>query len=244
MRLSTVLSSLGWLLVAAAIAVVAGPVWFGANVYDALKNAVPAGVLLALSGHLFTQAKTVADAEEKRSLFNLEGFRKAFEHAQSLITDGNNDRAKWIEAARSLAQGNELGYGVSVKAHERVMELDRLRYRGIFDQLLRAKSADFFYGVPPLHATLDEAAKASSAPGVRGGRRQVSTNHELDEASIFLVWSAAKWPKDYEDPMGERFSPEQRAKLQLLYPELHRFFDHKHNWVSAAGVLHRRNNEP
>jgi hypothetical protein len=227
MQLSTVLSAIAWLLVAGAVAVFGCAFVFGGSIYDALKNAVPAGVLLALSGHLFTQAKTLTDAEEKRSLFNLEGFRTAYDHAQSLITDGNNNRAKWIEAARCLAQGNELANEVSVKTHQRALELDRLRYRGIFDQLFRAKSAEFFNGVPALNPTLDDTAKAPTAPGVEDGRRLVSTNHALDEASIFLIWSAAQWPKDYDDPMYERFSAEQKTKLQLLYPELHRFLDHK-----------------
>lgn len=243
MNTSLILNVMGWLLVAGAVAVLGGSFFVGASFYEALKNAVPTGVLLALSGHLFTQAKTITEAAEKRSLFNLEGFRKAFNHAQELLSDGNNDRAKWIEAARSLAHGAELAKAVSVDAHQRVLELERLKYRGFFHQILSSNTAEFFYGVPASYPNLDEAAKASSAPEMKNGRHQVSTLKELGEASIYLVWSAAQWPKDYDDPMHERFGADQEGNLLLLYPELQRFLDHKRSWATAAGSLYTRAQE-
>ncbi|MEN9659954.1 MAG: hypothetical protein RL571_3419 [Pseudomonadota bacterium] len=73
--------------------------------------------LLALAGHLFTQAKNLTNAEEKKSLFHLESFCKAFAYAQSLLIDKNNDRKKWIEAARSLELGNELAKNITIPSH-------------------------------------------------------------------------------------------------------------------------------
>ena len=239
MNASRILAIAAWLLVAAACAALTGAFLAGANWSDGLSKAVPAGVLLALAGHLFTQSKTVLDNAEKRSLFNLEGFRKAFDHAKSLLQDGNNNRAKWIEAARSLAHGEELAKGVTVTSHKRVLELERLRFRGIFYEAVATKPAGFFYGVSP-QVSLDDAARASTAPENTNGRHVVSTNHELDEGSIRAVWLAASWPEGYQEPLALRFEPEQLARLQLLYPELHHYFEHKRSSLSAAGVLHPR----
>jgi hypothetical protein len=170
MNSRSLLVTLGWALIAGAVAVVGAGLFFESSVHKALESAVPAGVLLALAGHLFTQSKASIEAAEKRSAFNLEGFAKAFDHAQSLLSDGNNDRAKWIEAARSLAHGEELAKAVTVDEHKRVLELERLRYRGFFHQVLASQRATFFSGVPPLYPTLDEAAKVASASEERNGR--------------------------------------------------------------------------
>src|SRR3989339_2128567 len=238
MNTRTVLNALGWLLTAASAIVLGAAFFFESSVNKALESAVPAGVLLALAGHLFTQSKSLADAAEKRSSFNLEGFTKAFYHAQSLLSDGNNDRAKWIEAARSLAHGEELAKAVLIDEHKRVLELERLKYRGHFHQLLVARPATFFYGVQPHYPTLDEAAKAASASRERNGRIEVNPACDLDEASIRMVWLAAGWPKDYDDPMGTRFKQEEIGPLMLLFPELHKFLEHKRTWSSAAGKLY------
>ncbi len=240
MRLQSTLAAAGWVLVAASATVLGTALFFESSVKSALEGAVPAGVLLALAGHLFTQSKTISDAAEKRSEFNLEAFVKAFDHAQALLSDGNNDRAKWIEAARSLAHGEELARAVTVQEHLRVLELERLKYRGVFHQVLASKPATFFYGTPPLYPTLDEAAKASSAGEKKDGRHSVSVIRELDEPSIRMVWLAASWPKDYIDPKGARFAPQELGPIMLLFPELHSFLEHRRNWATAAGVLHKR----
>ena len=240
MNTRSVLTALGWCLIVAAASVLGAALFFESSVSKALESALPAGVLIALAGHLFTQSKSLADAAEKRSLFNLEGFTKAFDHAQSLLSDGNNNRAKWIEAARSLAHGEELAKAVVVSEHKRVLELDRLKYRGSFHHILVENPATFFYGVPSLYTSLDEAAKAASAGHTKNGRTVVSTIHEIDEASIRMVWLAAGWPKDYVDPKGDRFQENELGMVMLLFPELHRFIEHKRTWASAAGKLFRR----
>ena len=238
MNASQILAFFGWVLVVATCAALVGALLAGANWSDGLSKAVPAGVFFALAGHFFTQSKTVLDNAEKRSLFNLDGFRKAFDHAKSLLQDGNNNRAKWIEAARSLAHGEELAKGVTHPSHKRVLELERLRFRGIFYEAIATKPAGSFYGVPP-QASLDDAARASTAPEHANGRR-IPTNHEIDEGSIRAVWLATSWPEGYQDPMALRFEPKELARLRLLYRELHRYFDHKGMWHSKAGVLHPR----
>jgi len=236
----SILVAFGWLLVTASAAVLGSALFFESNVNSALTSALPAGVLLALAGHLFTQAKTLGDAEEKRSAFNLQGFTKAFDHALSLLSDGSNNRAVWIEAARTLAHGEELAKSVVLAEHKRVLEVERLKYRGRFYRIIGDKPATFFYGVPPLYPTLDEAARASTAPTEQDGRAIVSSNHSLDEASIRMIWQAAGWPKTYEEPMGTGFTEEETNSLVLLFPKLHAYVEHTRTWASAAGKLFKR----
>ena len=240
MTFRSILAAMGWFLLLASALVLGKSLFFESTLRSALEGALPAGVLLALAGHLFTQSKSLADAEEKRSSFNLDGFRQATEHAYSLLVDRNNNRVKWIEAARSLAHGEELAKAVTVAEHERVLELERLKYRGLFSQLLDGQPATFFYGVPPLYPTLDEAAQASSAREQKSGRMIVSSSHELDEASIRMIWQATGWPKSYDDPLGTPFAPSDLGSVMMLFPELHRFLEHRRTWASAAGKLFPR----
>ena len=213
MNASALLAIVAWLMAAGSLTILLSPAFTGGGYGELLKNAVPAGVLLALAGHLFTQSKNLAEAAEKRSLFNLEGFSTAIRHAKSLLEDGNNDRAVWIEAARSLSQGEELARGVTLDTHRRVLELRRLEHRRFFHGVLTGKGPDFFYGVPRLYATLEEAAKASTASATVNGRHVVSQLLELDEPSIHAVWLAAGWPATYQESMR---SEEHTSELQSL----------------------------
>jgi len=235
---SRILTICAWCLVAAAVVVLGMALILESGIRKALEAALPAGVLLALAGHLFTQAKASTEAAEKRSLFNLEGFRQAFDQASSLLSDENNDRAKWIEAARSIAHGEELAKAVTVSEHMRVLELERLKYRGIFHHFLADRSAEFFYGASPPYPSIDDAARASSKPNERHGKSVISTVRKLDESSIRMVWLAASWSKDYKDPLGSRFSDAELAQTRLLLPEVHRYVEHTRNWASVGGELH------
>jgi hypothetical protein len=217
--------------------------FLASSFFEAMKDAVPAGVLLALAGHLFTQAKNRQDIEEKCSQFNLDGMRLAFAHARSLLEDENNRRATWIEAARVISHGLELAKGVTAAPHQRVLEVEHLKYRSVFFNILASRSAAFFYGVPEVYATLDEAASASTAPRNEHGRRVTSANDGLDEPSIRAVWLAAQWPANYQDPMGATFTSEEDGKLMLWLPNLHTFIQHTRHWHSASGRLHPRRAE-
>lgn len=230
---------LGWFLIASAGAVLfLGPV-LPTAMLEALKNALPAGLLVALAGNLLTQGKNAADTAEKRSLFYLESAGKAYEQARSLLVGENNDRATWIEAARCLGHAQSLAGEITVDAHRRVLELNSLKYRSFFQDLLASKPATFFYGVSEADS-LDAAARGSTAGEERNGRITTSTLKELDEASIRAVWEAAKWPENYQDPMGSRFDEAEVHKLLVLFPELHRHLEHRRQWRSASGQLYPR----
>jgi hypothetical protein len=231
--------ALGWLLLAsAAVLLITGP-WLPMPVVDALKNAVPAGLLVALAGNLLTQSKNAADAAEKRSSFYLDSAKKAYERAQTLLADGKSHRVLWTEAGRCLGHAKALAEGVTLESHHRVLELYRLEYRSFFHDLLASKSASFFYGVSGAQ-TLDDAARASTAPEERDGRATTSTLSELDEASIRAIWEVAQWPKNYQDPLGTRFTDAEIGRLLVLFPQLHNHIEHRRRWHSASGQLFPR----
>jgi len=103
-----VLNWFGWILIAVAAGMIVISFWVPSSVFDPLKSALPAGILIALAGHLFTQARGARDSIEKRSQFYLESCVMAYEEARNLLLDGNNDRATWIAAGRALMHAKAL----------------------------------------------------------------------------------------------------------------------------------------
>lgn len=239
--MSRVLNWLAWLLIAAGAVLVCASFWVPPALLESLKSALPAGVLIALAGHLFTQARSSTELAEKRSQFYLDSCVKAYEEARNLLLDGNNDRTAWIAAGRALVHAHELAVGITVQAHHRVLELHRLKYRGFFHDALASKPAAFFYGVPDSSVALDEAAAQSTARAEVNGRVVTSPVNELSAKSLYAVWQAAQWPQEYRDPLDRDFSPEERGRLLVLFPGLHEFLEHKERWHSASGRLFQRN---
>jgi hypothetical protein len=223
----------GWTLIAAAVAVFVLSLEAREPVKDAL---LPTGVLIALSGVFFGQAHESREHAQSASSFYLESCIKAFQEAQDLLANGNNDRATWIAAGRALVHAKELSARITVKAHLHVLELNRLRYRRFFGQLLQSKPATFFYGTNCQEESLDDAAKLSSA----SGGDTVSSMRELSKKSLHAVWEAAQWPAEYDDPLGRTFSAEEVDQLMVLYPGLHEYLEHKEAFHSVGGRLYPR----
>jgi hypothetical protein len=188
----------GWILVGAAVAMVIGAacsaLWVPyltetvKTVFSRIVTVVvPAGLLVSLGALLLTRAREAADAKEKRSRFYLDSCVMAYEEAQNLLVDGNNDRAAWIAAARALKHAQKLSTEVDVDEHRRVLELHQLKYRRLLGLILWDKPGAFFYGVQDTSVPIAEAAAASTAPGTRAGRIQASILKELSEESLHAV---------------------------------------------------------
>ena len=234
---------LGWGLVVTAVLVVG----ISLVIPDVITNTVSgalvlSGMLVALAGHLFGQAKAATEADEQKSRFYLQSCIDAYKEAKRLLEDQNNHRATWIEAGRALANARALSDSVTVDAHRRVFEVTQLKYRGFFHNLLRNQSAAFYYGGPS-SLSIDKAAEQSSAPEERHGHAHTSTVKELSEKSIYAVWQAAQWPEDYQDPSDRTFTEEEQGKLLVLFPGLYEYLQHSKQWGSAAGELFPRDPE-
>lgn len=199
------------------------------------------GIMLALGAQLLTQAKNINDRKEKRSQFFLDSCVEAYEEARKLLQDGNNERGTWIAAGRALIHAKKLADSVSEDTHRLVLEIHQSKYRGCFHDALAKKTAAFFYGAEDASIPTDKAAELSTAGEVEGGTLNVrSTLKWLNEKSLRAVWEAAKWPKDYQEPLGHGFSDEERDSLMVLYPGLYDFFEHKRRYHSASGKLYKR----
>lgn len=209
-----------------------------------------AGVVLTIlmqQGQIKVQQKQIASQEkerveevnERRSLFNLNAAIDATEQARILLENWNNVRRTWIEAGRLLGHAKVLGDGVTIDCHKRVLEANKLKYRAFFSELIEHKTAAFFYGVDDALNT-DDAARASTAPSERSGTRSLNSVRYLDEAAIYRVWEAAQWPSDFDDPVSQTFSPQERDKLIFNVRGLHEYLDHKDRWASVFGELIRR----
>lgn len=182
------------------------------------------------------------EVNARRSLYNLNASIDATERARKLLSDHNNDRRTWIEAGRLLAHAKSLGDEVTDTSHRRVLEINRLTYRTFFSALIEHKDARFFYGVRLDGGSLDDFARASSAPSESyNGRISISQVRHLEEVSIYRVWEAAQWPERFEDPLDKAFSESERGKLLFLAEGLREYLLHRDQWSSAAGQLRRRN---
>ncbi len=73
-----------------------------------LNNVIPAATFSALFGVFLNESSKVADKQTQRSKFFLEQSVAGFEHTFNLLSNKNNDRNKWISAARILQQSLEL----------------------------------------------------------------------------------------------------------------------------------------
>ncbi len=240
-----ILRLIGWLFIvvgAVLLVIIVISPWIPFDLFKPFESAVLAGVFIALGWHLLTQACGVKESAEKQSHFYLDSCVKAFEEAQKLLLDGKNDRVTWIAAGRALVHAKELSSRITVNEHLRVLELHKLKYRWCFHDALE-KQASFFYGVRDTSVPLNKAAKASTASEESEGRVITSTLKELSEKSIYAVWEAAQWPKDYKDPLDRVFSPEERTRLLVLFPGLNEYLEHKERYHSASGRLCPKKNE-
>lgn len=247
MRLQRLFYSLGVVMLVAAVVVILTPWWAPQDVNERVKSIPPlgimialAGVLVALAGQLLTQGRNMGEYLEKQSRFYLDSCIQAYDEAQKLLGDGNNDRGTWIAAARSLKHAKELSEKVVVNSHRRVLEVHELKYRRFFHDLLQGKPASFFYGVNDTTIATEEAARLSTAPQERDGGT-VFPNDKLSERSLHAIWEAAQFPEEYRETLEREFSDEERGRLFVLYPELFEFLQHIRQYDSSAGTLYPRN---
>lgn len=239
-HMAQIFSGAGWLLAAGGAVILLVSPFILSSQFDPFKNAVPAGILIALAGHLLARGHAARDAAEKTSQVYLDSSVLAYEEARSLLIDGNNDRAIWIAAGRALVHAKELRSRVTEESHLRVLELHELKYRAFFHDLLYDKTPAFFYGVEDQTLPIKKAAALSSAREDRGGRVTTSVIRELSERSLLAVWGAAQWPHGYEDPLSKQFTEVDRSKLGVLFSGLHEYLEHKRQWSSASGKLFPR----
>lgn len=208
-----------------------------------LDNVIPAATFSALFGVFLNESSKVADKQKQRSKFLLEQSLAGFEHTVNLLGDRNNDRRKWISAARILQQSLELSKRITEDEHKSILQIEMDRYRhqlwGILNPYDEQVTPAFFYGANDPSLDIDEAARQSSLPKSGEPPGRLSSVHGLSEQSLFAIWNFMEFPEDYADPLHNTFSQEQIERLRLQHRPLHDYLKHKHTHRPVAGKLHK-----
>lgn len=208
-----------------------------------LDNVTTAATFSALFGVFLNESSNRADEQRQRSKFFLEQSLAGFEHMVNLLGDRNNDRRKWISAARILQKSLELSKRITEKEHKSILQVEMDRYRHQLWEIINPYderiTPAFFYGSSDPGLDIDEAAKQSSLPISVELQENLSSVCGLSEPSLFAIWSFMEFPEDYADPLHNTFSQEQIEKLRLQHRPLHEYLKHKHSYHSIAGKLHK-----
>ncbi|BAY11982.1 hypothetical protein [Calothrix sp. NIES-2098] len=208
-----------------------------------LGNVIPAATFSALFGVFLSESSKVADKQTQRSKFFLEQSLAGFEHTVNLLSDRNNNRTKWISAARILQQSLELSKKITETEHKSILQIEMDRYRHQLWEILNPYderiTPAFFYGVSDYNLDIQQAAKLSSLPTVGEPQGRLSSIHSLSEKSLFVIWSFMEFPDNYADPLHNTFSQEQIEKLRLQHRPLYEYLEHKQTYHPIAGKPHK-----
>lgn len=192
-----------------------------------------AAVFAALAAMLVALGDRDIDQDYARSLFYLEKTTDGFEKAFSKIGDGNNRRNNWAAAARILERTRRVGEKVTIQEHKDILEIEMDFRRGQFFVLLD-KPAQFFYGAKDVTVCLDAVAAQSTAPE----GHCLSTVNAIPEEAIRAIYKVVSYPEGYAEVLKDGFSEDETYKLP--YDGLIDYLEHRKEYVSSAGKLHRR----
>lgn len=199
-----------------------------------ISNVIPAGTFSALFGVFLNESSKVVDKQTQCSKFFLEQSLAGFGHTVNLLNDRNNDRRKWISAARILQQSLELSKRITENEHKSILQIEMDRYRHQLWEILNPYderiTPAFFYGVNDSSLDIHEAAKQSSLPTVGEPQDRLSSVHSLSEKSVFVIWSFMEFPENYADPLRDTFSQEHIERVRLQHRPLYEYLKHKQTY--------------
>ncbi|QLE45752.1 hypothetical protein FD723_36490 (plasmid) [Nostoc sp. C052] len=207
-----------------------------------VDNVTLAGTCAAFSGIFLNEAAKLADKEKQVSKFFLEQSLSGFNHTVELLRDRNNNRLKWISAARILQQSLYLSKKITEEEHKSILQIETDRYRHQLWEILNPNDKDitaaFFYGASDANLDIHEAAKQSSIPVPGEPQSRFSSVHNLSEQSLFVIWNFMKFPENYADPLSQKFSKEQTEELRFHHRPLYEYLEHKRTYHFINGKLH------
>lgn len=174
-----------------------------------------------------------AEVEERRSLFNLDAAKRAYEQAIELLREHVNNRDLWYRTARLVEQANHLARDITVTNHKIDLEISQVEYRAFFEDLFNGKSASYFYGGYE-GDSLDEAARLSSVSIANGG------HSALEESSMHILWMAAQWSDEFEYITAKALAEYNWEQGMTKPPGLSAFLAHAKLFVSENGIVKKR----
>jgi len=135
---------------------------------------VSCGVLVALLTYLREKKRQAKELEERRSHFFFEQAKTGLEEVYDLLKDQDNDRIKWIRAARDLLHSVNLSKQITTSEYREAYRLveEKIRHKlmmalSVYDKDTKEWNTlppQFFYGLKDWQVSrpLDEAAKIAS----------------------------------------------------------------------------------
>lgn len=197
------------------------------------------GALATAGGVLIALGTFIRRGEDDRSKFYLENALQGIERAYGLLEDGNNDRGTWILAARILARTIRLTANITVAAHLETFEIIKDDYRAQFHDILKAGSWDiaaFFMGS-------SEHLEALEAALERQNESEEPLN--IPEEALVTIYEFARYPDDYDDPLGRKFTHQELLRLRLIFRSLYRYvlFSNRRQMNPAVRVRQLTNEE-
>lgn len=181
--------------------------------------ATAAAFLLAFYIHRKNVIWKRQEEEDKKSLFCMEHSISGYERTCQLLDDRNNNRIKWIMAARALGDAKRLEKNVSNTSHKSALDLKKMEFRNRLYEVLTSENRttgeretlppQFFYGDPDWQtSSLIDAARESTDPMVATavGTYTVMPSPKLRYLaipSIIPILDFLEFPDGYEDPLDE-----------------------------------------
>jgi len=158
------------------------------------------------------------DSDIKKSEFLFEEALNGYSRATDLLSDQNNDRVKWIMAARALGEADRLSFGIVYEPHKLALDIRKIAFRNTLYENLTIEDTEtggraalpiqFFLGAKDYSITPEDAARRST-PRVTSYAIAPYGNHPSPEikflapASVHAVFDFIKFPEGYEDPLDK-----------------------------------------
>ncbi|MDA8041343.1 MAG: hypothetical protein MPJ22_02830 [Pirellulales bacterium] len=206
-----------------------------------LPVVVMAGIFVAIGTQLLVQGKHLSDKREEFSLFHLETCVSVYKRACDILQDGNNDRVKWIRAARILAHAKELEAKITEKSHRTAFKAYMLEYQHILHTALH-QPAGFYYGAPS-DKIRDLKASKKWAEDEKSRKKEFV---DIEEAALTVMVEIAEWLNEYgvmEDPLKDRELSQiffedtwTVTPFAVRYPTLFAFLAKKHGKLYPEGT--------
>ena len=204
-----------------------------------LDNLTIAPTCAALFGIFLNESSKLAEKQKHQSKFLLEKSLIGFDHSIKLLANRNNNRSKWISAARTLQQSLEISTKITEDEHKNILQIETDRYRHQLWEILNPYDEKitpaFFYGANDPSLDIDEAARQATIPRSGEPLSRFSSTHYLSEQSLCTIWNFMRFPEDYVDLACNKFSLEEIEKLRLKHPPLHEYLKHKCTYSSIGG---------
>lgn len=188
-----------------------------------ISFAAPFGILLsallASTAVLKTIFKNqeVAQKKEKydKSEFYMHKSIDGLNQVYELLKNLNNSRIIWIQAARILDKTLELSSFITEENHKKVYELQKFIIRNNLYRIFNTTSDDF--GLPlEFFAGLDNWKNKKSSEAIEE-IDSITVQNQLSPESVIAIFQFLKFPKDYVDPLREKYKiPDNNKEIEDL----------------------------